>query len=116
MGNHQLAIKDFNKSIEIDPELSEGYYRRGVSKLASKSFHEAKEDFRLSKEYESDDMSERRNAGIPDGLGQCCHALKDYYQALEHYETAIELDGSNTEFLMHRAQCYHDQGQFDLSI
>jgi lipoprotein NlpI len=41
MGNHQLAIKDFNKSIEIDNQLSEGYYRRGVSKLANKNFHEA---------------------------------------------------------------------------
>ncbi len=68
MGNHQLAIKDFNKSIEIDPELSEGYYRRGVSKLSSKSFHDAINDFRKSEDYENPEV-EKKNAGIPDGLG-----------------------------------------------
>lgn len=57
MGNHQLAIKDFNKSIEIDPELSEGYYRRGFSKLANKNFHEAIEDFKLSERFEKVDSS-----------------------------------------------------------
>ena len=33
MGNHQLAIKDFNEAIIIDPDLAEGYYRRGLSQL-----------------------------------------------------------------------------------
>jgi len=68
MGNHQLAIKDFNKSIDIDSELSEGFYRRGVSKLASKNFHDAINDFRKSEDYESPEL-EIKNAGIPDGLG-----------------------------------------------
>jgi tetratricopeptide (TPR) repeat protein len=77
MGNHQLAIKDFNRSIEIDPELSEGYYRRGFSKLASKSFHDAIEDFKKSEEHE-DPEEEKKNAGIPDGLACCYHALKDF--------------------------------------
>ena len=115
MGNHQLAIKDFNKSIEIDPELSEGYYRRGFSKLASKNFHEAVLDFKESEKFEVKE-DDKGNAGIPDGLGCCKHALKDYHDALHHYDIAIEQDPSNTEFLMHRAQCYYDLGQFDRSI
>lgn len=81
MGNHQLAIRDFNKAIEIDEELSEGYYRRGYSKLYSKSFHEAINDFKKSEEYEMDE-EDKKNAGIPDGLGCCYHALKDYETAL----------------------------------
>jgi len=81
MGNHQLAIKDFNRSLEIDVELSEGYYRRGFSKLANKNFHEAIEDFRCSDKFE-DKEEGQTNAGIPDGLGCCHHALKDYDTAL----------------------------------
>lgn len=36
MGNHQFAIKDFKKAIELDPKFSEAYYRKGVSLLKSK--------------------------------------------------------------------------------
>lgn len=68
MGNNQLAIKDFSKAIEIDPQLSEGYFRRGVSKLASKTYHDAIKDFSKSEDYENVPSTER-NAGIPDGMG-----------------------------------------------
>jgi len=68
MGNHQLAIKDFDRSIDIDHELSEGFYRRGVSKLASKRFHDAINDFRKSEDHENSEL-DKLNAGIPDGLG-----------------------------------------------
>mmetsp|Transcript_42288 Transcript_42288/g.64835 ORF Transcript_42288/g.64835 Transcript_42288/m.64835 type:complete len:105 (-) Transcript_42288:800-1114(-) len=45
MGNHQLAINDFNEAIKFDTELSEGYYRRGLSKFYMKRFKEAINDF-----------------------------------------------------------------------
>ena len=44
MGNHQLAIKDFNAAIKIDPELSEAYYRSGMCKFHSRRLKEAVED------------------------------------------------------------------------
>lgn len=112
MGNHQLAIADFNKSIELDPELSEGYFRRGISKLNSKQYHEAIKDFEKSAQTESID-DDKRNAGIPDGLGCCYHALKEMDKALEYYNDAVQGNDENTEFLMHRAQCYYDLGEYD---
>jgi tetratricopeptide (TPR) repeat protein len=95
--------------------MSEGYYRSGISKLATNTFHPAIEDLRKSESYE-DGNRESRNAGIPCGLGECYHQLKEYDQALSHYDQAVEMDEQNTEFLMHRAQCYYDLGQFDKSI
>lgn len=112
MHNNQMAIKDFTQAIEIDPKCSEAFYRRGISKLAARTFHDAIEDFRRSEDYED----KERNAGIPDGLGQSFHALKDYDQATGYYDTAISLDENNTEFLMHRAQCYFDQKFFKRAI
>jgi len=36
MGNHQLAIQDFNEAIARSPDESDGYYRRGLSEYFSK--------------------------------------------------------------------------------
>ena len=41
MGNHELAIKDFEDAIAIDPQFSEGYYRMGRSKYALKRYDDA---------------------------------------------------------------------------
>ena len=37
-------------------------------------------------------------------------------KALEFYNDAVEGDEENTEFLMHRAQCHYDLGEYDKSI
>ena len=49
MGNHQLAIKDFDASVQINESQSEGFYRRGLSKYRSMRYHEAVEDFKIAK-------------------------------------------------------------------
>ena len=123
MGNHALAINDFHQAIQIDPDLSEGYFRRGFSKFYSKNNADAIADFKKAEEKENDliynDPSlkdEDRNAGIPDGLGCCYHALGQYEVALRYYDTAIEMNKKNTQFLMHRAQCFYDQGLYENSI
>ena len=85
MGNHQFAIKDFNKAIEIDPKLSDGYFRRGCSKLEIKSNHDAIKDFRENEACELED-EDKKNAGIPDGLGCCYHQLRDYYNAINYFD------------------------------
>jgi len=46
MGNHQFAVDDFNKAIELKPNSSEAYYRRGISKLKSRYYIEAIDDFK----------------------------------------------------------------------
>jgi tetratricopeptide (TPR) repeat protein len=48
MGNHRLAINDFNSAIQIDEKFAESYYRRGLSELESKNFKEAIKDFKES--------------------------------------------------------------------
>ena len=53
MGNHKLAIDDFNIAIDLDPTLSEGFFRRGLSMFHSKRYQEAIEDFNQAKEIES---------------------------------------------------------------
>lgn len=95
--------------------MSEAYFRRGISKLASKNFHDAIKDFGLSEDLE-EMPTEKRNAGIPDGIGQCFHSLRDFDHAMSYYDQAIEMDDTNTDFLMHRSQCYYDQKKYDNAI
>ena len=46
--NHQLAIKDFNQAVEINPKLVKGLFKRGMSKLAIKNYNGAIEDLKLA--------------------------------------------------------------------
>lgn len=113
MGNHQFAINDFNAAINIEPTYAEAFYRRGISQLKSRRYMEAIEDFKQS--YELDNKPEK-NPGVYDGQGCCYHALRDYDKALTFFNTAIDKDQTNTQFLMNRAQCYYDLRMFTESI
>lgn len=50
MGNHQYAIKDFNQAVALDETLTDGYYFRGLSRLSTRDYHDAAEDFRKSED------------------------------------------------------------------
>jgi lipoprotein NlpI len=63
MGNHQFAINDFNSAIKLDEKFSEAFYRRGVSKLKSRRYHEAIDDFKMSLELDVN----QENPGVYDG-------------------------------------------------
>ena len=45
MGNHQHAIKDFQKAIEIDETYQLAYFYKAISKLKSNQIHDAIKDF-----------------------------------------------------------------------
>ena len=81
MGNHLLAIKDFDTAIKLDKDLAEAYFRLGLSKYFIKRYHDAIADFEMARDKEDilideDPRSNERNPGIFDGLGCCYHALK----------------------------------------
>lgn len=50
MGNHHLAIKDFKSAIALDELLIDGYFKLGMSKLATKLYYEAIADLKKAKE------------------------------------------------------------------
>lgn len=76
-----------------------------TSKFKDNKVREAIEDFKRSQELDD-------NPGIYDGLGCCYHALKQYDEAINEFNSAIDKKPRNVEFLKNRAQCYYDMGQF----
>ena len=117
MGNYSLAIQDFTQAIHYDESDPVGYFRRGFSFFYAKRYKDAMEDFVKANEYELDmyneDMNIERNPGIHDGLGCCNHALGFFEQAIIHFDKALDMSPTNTEFLMHKAQCEYDQQNFE---
>lgn len=63
MGNHQMAIKDFQHAILIDPKCIKAYYHNGTSKLKDGQIQAAIDDFNEAQ------IIDDSIAGILDGLG-----------------------------------------------
>ena len=73
MGNHELAIEDFNKAIELKADFSKSWFHRATSKLQAaylmqsqekqNKIDEALEDFQRALELDPDG----ENPGILDG-------------------------------------------------
>eukprot|EP00347_Sterkiella_histriomuscorum_P006605 403352130 len=115
MGNHQFAVKDFNKALELNSEKPEAFYYRGISKMKSKLYYEALEDFQRSKnliENEEDQFI----PGILDGQGCCFLALQDYDKAITYFNQAINLQPQNIKFLMNRSNCFYTLKNFKEAI
>ena len=73
---------------------------------------EALQDFKLCET----NTNIAESGEIFDGLGQCNQALKNYGDALLYYNDAINLQQNNSNYLMHRAQCYYAMGKFEECI
>lgn len=81
----------------------------GVSRLKSHLIREAILDFKQSEMLEE-------NPSVYDGLGCCYHALKDFDEAIDHFNKAISAKPTNVEFLKNRAQCYFDMNMYQAAI
>lgn len=93
----------------LDPSYALSYLHMGVSKLKSHLVREAIQDFKMSEELEE-------NPAVYDGLGCCYHALKDFDEAIDNFNKAINAKPNNVEFLKNRAQCYFDMNMYQAAI
>lgn len=82
----------------------------GISMLKLNHVKEAMENFQASNNYDT-----AENPGAFDGMGQCYHKLRKYNEALGEYQSALDIEGKNVDYLLHRAQCHYDMGNYDLA-
>ena len=108
MGNHELAIKDFEQALEIEPKYHEALYHVGRSRLASKNVIQAEKDFQKALA-----MSDKPE--IYEGLGLCFHMKQEYEEAVSHFNDAITKDPTNVQFQRSLSRCYYDQEKFEQS-
>ena len=88
MGNHELAIRDFQTAIKLDNKYAEALLSIGTSQLGIKDVYSAKASFQKA-------FTLTENPEIQAGLGRCFQMQQEYELALESFDDAIKEDPDN---------------------
>ena len=99
---HEEAIDDFTKAIELNPDFVWAYSNRGYSKNALGLYKEAIDDFTKAIELKPDYANAYNNrANAQTALGQ-------HQKAIDDYTMAIELAGENVYFYFNRGNAKYE--------
>ena len=109
-GEHQKAIEEYNKAIELDPEFVKAYATRGVAYYHLGKHQRTIED--CTKAIELDPEFGRAYAI----RGTGCYKLGEHQLAIKDYEKAIELNPERARSYYNLACCYSLQGDKDKAI
>ena len=102
MRDHEIAIRDFNRAIELEPTSPDAYIFRGVSLISQGQPKVAIRDFKRAEELGSE------NPLIYNGMGRCYRALGRFDDALYSLSEAVEHDPESVDFLVDRSSLYCD--------
>ncbi|MEH2238081.1 tetratricopeptide repeat protein [Nostoc sp.] len=91
MGNYVLAIEDFNRTLQLNPNYYGAYYGIGVVKMYQNQFKEAIIKFNKCIEINPLHVSSYFYRGYIYELGSY------YNKALENYSAAIKIDAFHKE-------------------
>ena len=110
------AIKDYTKSIEIEPEGIESHYYRGYLKEILKDYKGAIKDYTKTIEiYEK--YGQEATSDIYLNRGNSKYYLKDYLGAIVDYTKSIESDARNGQeygdAFYNRGNAYKDIGDIE---
>ncbi|MBV8551169.1 MAG: tetratricopeptide repeat protein [Acidobacteriaceae bacterium] len=82
-----LAKKNYEHSIKLDPKYAEAINNLGTIYYAEKSYRRAISYYKRALRY-----SNNNNASVYSNLGSAYFARRDYKRASEYYEDALKLD------------------------
>jgi tetratricopeptide (TPR) repeat protein len=109
-GNIDLAMKDYDRTIALDPSYAQAYINRGVlyGKLGQQD--RAREDYDAAIARDPSNGLAYYNRGIVFGeLGQVQRAIEDY-------SVAIKLNSSFPSAFSNRGMLFDKMGRYDLAI
>lgn len=85
---YAAAIRDYDKTIELNRSFAAAYYNRALAKNYLKDYEGAIEDYTKAIELDSTNIQALNNRGLAK------KALEDYNGAVEDYTKAINLNDS----------------------
>ena len=109
-GQYAVAIKDFDKAIELNPNDANAHYGRGIAKAGLKQHFAAIKDFDMTIELKEDYADAYHNRGIAK------HSLEQYDSAIRDFNTAIQLDPNNARAHYNRGLANGQLGQYTTAI
>ena len=109
-GNYDLAIQDYNKALELDPNDVKAYNNRGFVHGRQCNYDLAIQDYNKALELDPKSAVVYTNHGI-------AYSYKgDYDRAIQDYNKALELDPKDAVAYNNRGIAYSDKGNYDLAI
>lgn len=109
-GQHDLAIADLNKAIELDPKYTYAYELRAAVYIESGNYDLAFADNNKAIELDPKSAIAYNNRAI-------CYREKEQYDlAIADLNKAIELDPKDAHPYMNRGAVYAEREQYDLAI
>jgi tetratricopeptide (TPR) repeat protein len=108
--NYQIAILDFDKAIELNPNFAAPYVNRGVSKKMLGRYQEAIQDFDQAIELQSDFSEAYLNRGISKKV------LGRYQEAIQDFDQAIKLNPNHFLFYYYRGSTKFQLDQYVTAI
>ena len=109
-GQYNLAIEDYTKVIELDPENNWSYQSRAQCYYELNQYEEAIEDYTKAIEIVSDWWGYYRNRG------RCYEELRQYNHAIKDYSKMVELNPKDSYGYILRADCYKILKKHELAI
>jgi tetratricopeptide (TPR) repeat protein len=98
------AIRDFNHSLEINPDYVDALVNRGSAHALENRFNDALKDFNHALEVD------RKQAEIYNLRGEIYLLNKMYDQATKDFTAAIILDPMYSDAFLNRARAYSEKG------
>ncbi len=106
----QLAIKDFDEAIELDPDSADGFSGRGTLYLIENQFDRSIQDFNEAIRLDPE------NADALQNRGHAYIALFEYDRAIEAHSEVIRLKPNHPGAFLNRGSAYLFSGQIDTAI
>jgi len=110
LGEHDRAIEDYDKAIELNKEYAEAYYNRGLAYAKLGKYDKAIEDFNKAIELNKEYAKAYNNRGIAYAKQQ------KYNEAIKDYNEAIELNPDLAEAYYNRGLAYAEQQKYNEAI
>lgn len=107
--NYDKALTDFAKTVALNPNAHEAYFKMGLIYASQQKWNEALDQFKLAIQYDSSNSYYYSSAG-----GVCLYLL-DNAGAYRYYNRALQLDDKNYEALYYRSQASYRMEDMDAS-
>jgi tetratricopeptide (TPR) repeat protein len=105
-GRVDLALRDLDRAIELNPDYLNAWFNRGELKYKQGDFAAAAAD------YTSALKLNPKDSATLNGRGHALYRLERFGEALRDYGEAIKIDPDNPAALINRADVYSDIGQY----
>lgn len=103
-----LAIEQFKKSIELNPEYADPYLSLGITFFTLNEYTKAIEQFKKAIELNKSDAY--------NNLGVAYHQMKNYTEAIENYKKTIKLNSKDTFAYYNLGLAYEAIQEFELAL